>query len=87
MVSNPGYLLKSFLLYIVCIALLESGDKWIGFFLIPKFDNVGVHCAAGAVGGSPDGGIMMVAGALSQVGSQRLQHLPKIARAGQWCRR
>ena len=66
---------------------LVSGDKWIGFFSIHKFDNVGVHCAAGAVGGSPDGGIMMVAGALSQVGSQRLQHLPKIARAGQWCRR
>ena len=62
------------------------GANGLGFS-IHKFDNVGVHRAAGAVGGSPDGGIMMVAGALSQVGSQRLQHLPKIARAGQWCRR
>ena len=40
--------------------------------------HIKVHCAAGAV--SQSGRIMMVAGALSQVGSQRLQHLPKIAR-------
>jgi hypothetical protein len=54
----------------------------VWFYSIHKFHKVGIHCAAGAVSGSPDGGIMMVAGALSQVGSQRLQHLPKIARAG-----